>query len=160
VTTEDPDLQWFLCVCPSLLGQRSGHAAVVAALEGGGSGAFDSTGAEALIERARPHLARARRLGEVWAQLDLESRKLLTAHYTPRSGWSPGVVAALGMYAGAVMSLTRNREKLELACCHVALEANRATIGRELGRAERAVRAAHARWRDAKNASMIRWVRE
>jgi hypothetical protein len=63
------------------------------------------------------------------------------------------------MYAGAAMALTANREKLELACCHVTLAAHGATIGRELGRAERAVRAAHARWRDAKTASMIAWVR-
>jgi hypothetical protein len=91
--------------------------------------------------------------------LDIETRQLLEAHYLPRS-WAPGVLAAFGLYAGAALALTKDRGKLELACCHVSLEVNRATIGRELGRAERAVRAAHARWRDVKNASMIAWVRE
>jgi hypothetical protein len=156
----DPDLEWLLNIAPSMLGERSGHGAVVSALEGGGSGAFDSGSAENVVERARPHCARARRLREVWALLDAPTRRILVAHYTPRSGWAPGVVAMLGVYASAAMVLTANRAKLELACCHGSLVGNQIRIRREMGRAERAVATAHRAWRSAKTESMIRWVRE
>jgi hypothetical protein len=154
----DPDLEWLLCVCPAMLGQRSTHGAFTARLEGGGSGAFDSSAAEALVERARPHVARARRLSAVWAQLDALTREVLVTHYTPRSGWPPGVVAMLGALAAVAMSMTRDRARLELACCHGALAANQAVIRRERGRAERAIHRAHRAWRDAKDASMSAWV--
>jgi hypothetical protein len=158
--TTDPDLEWLLTVMPSLMGARSGHGAIVAVLEGGGSGAFDSSGAEAVCERALPHVARARRLGAIWALLDAATRNVLTVHYQGRSSWPPGVTAMLGTVAGVAMSLTRDRARLEVACCHGTLGANQAVIRRERGRAERLVKAAHRAWRDAKNASMLAWVRE
>ena len=155
----DPDLEWLLCQAPCLMGVRSGHGAFVAVLEGGGSGAFDSSAAEALVERARPHVARARRLSAVWAQLDAPTRQVLVTHYTPRSGWPPGVLAMLGSVTAVAMAMTRDRGRLELACCHGTLASNQAAIRRERGRAERAVNRAHRAWRDAKDASMIAWVR-
>lgn len=154
----DADLEWLLAVCPSLLGLRSTHGGIVAALEGGGSGAFDSSAAEAQVERAIPHVARARRLGAIWATLDAPTRRLLTTHYTPRSSWPPGVTAMLGVFASVAMTMTKDQDRLELACCHGALAANQAIIRRERGRAERAVSRAHRAWRDAKDASMIRWA--
>jgi hypothetical protein len=92
--------------------------------------------------------------------LDPPTRRILEAHYTPRSGWAPGVVAHLGVYASACMALTANRAKLELACCHGALTGNQIRIQRELGRAERAVRAAHRSWTEKKRENMIAWIRE
>lgn len=154
----DPDLEWLLCVAPGLLGQQSGHGAIVAVLEGGGSGAFDSAAAEAVVERARPHVARARRLRAIWAELDRDSRRLLEVHYTPRSGWAPGVAAMLGSFAGVALALCEDRRRLELACCHGSLPVNRALIRRELARAERAVARAHRLWRDARDAELTGWV--
>lgn len=154
----DPDLEWLLTVAPSLLGLRSTHGGIVAALEGGGAGAFDSSAAEAQVERARPHVARARRLGAVWAELDVPTRRVLTTHYTPRSGWPPGVTAMLGAFASVAMAMTTDRARLEVACCHGALASNQSLIRRERGRAERAVNRAHRAWRDAKDASMVAWV--
>lgn len=155
----DPDLEWLICQAPSLLGLRSTHGGIVAALEGGGSGAFDSSAAEAQVERALPHVARARRLGAVWATLDTPTRKLLELHYTPKSSWPPGVTAMLGAFTSVAMAMTTDRAKLELACCHGALAANQAVIRRERGRAKRAVNRAHRAWQAAKDASMIAWVR-
>lgn len=155
----DDDLEWLLCQAPALLGLRSTHGGIVAALEGGGSGAFDSSAAESLCERALPHVARARRLGVVWAALDAPTRRVLVTHYTPRASWPPGVTAMLGVYAAVTMSMTTDRARLELACCHGALATNQAVIRRERGRAERAVARAHRAWREAKTASMIAWVR-
>lgn len=154
----DPDLEWFLSVAPSLMGCRSTHGGIVAALEGGGSGAFDSSAAEAQVERALPHVARARRLGRIWATVDPTSRQVLVTHYAPRSSWPPGVTAMLGTVASVAMSLTTDQARLELACCHGTLAAHQALIRRERGRAERAVSRAHRAWRDAKDESMLRWV--
>lgn len=154
----DPDLEWLLCVAPGLLGQQSGHGAIVAVLEGGGSGAFDSAAAEAVVERARPHVARARRLRAIWAELDRDSRRVLLAHYTPRSGWAPGVAAMLGPFAALALLLTEDRPRLELACCHGSLAANRALIRRERDRAERTLARAHRAWRDARDAELTGWV--
>lgn len=103
----DDDLEWLLCVARGLLGQRSGNGAIVAHLKGGGSGPFDSSAAEALVERTRPHVARARRLGAVWALVALEHRKLLEAHYRPRGHWPPGVVAHLGELAAVRPRVSR-----------------------------------------------------
>jgi hypothetical protein len=114
----DPDLEWLVCQALSLMGLRSTHGGSVACLEGGGSAAFDSSAAEALCERALPHVARARRLGAVWAQLDPTTRQVLTTHYTPRSGWPPGVTEMLGTFAAVAMAMTTDRARLELACCH------------------------------------------
>lgn len=154
----DPDLEWLLTVAPSVMGARSTHGGIVAALEGGGSGAFDSSAAEAQVERALPHVARARRLGAIWAQLDGPTRRLLTTHYQSRSSWPPGVTAMLGVFTGVTMALTKDKARLELACCHGTLAVNQAVIRRERGRAERAVNRAHRAWRDAKTASMLRWA--
>jgi hypothetical protein len=155
----DSDLEWLLTVAPSLMGLRSTHGGIVAALEGGGSGAFDSSAAEAQVERAIPHVARARRLGAIWAILDTATRKLLVTHYQSRSSWPPGVTAMLGVFAGVTMAMTTDKARLELACCHGTLAANQTIIRRERGRAERAVSRAHRAWREAKDASMIAWVR-
>lgn len=76
----DDDLEWLLTVAPSLLGCRSYRAGITAVLEGG-AGAYDSSAAEAHVERARSHVARARRLSAVWARLDPSSRKVLTTYY-------------------------------------------------------------------------------
>ncbi len=156
----DADLEWLLTVAPSLMGLRSTHGGIVAALEGGGSGAFDSSAAEAQVERALPHVARARRLGAIWAQLDGPTRRLLTTHYTPRSSWPPGVTAMLGVFAAVAMASTKDRDRLEVACCHGTLAANQAIIRRERGRAERVVNRAHRAWRGAKDAFDDRVVRE
>jgi hypothetical protein len=145
---------------PPCSGLRSTHGGIVAALEGGGAGAFDSSAAEAQVERARPHVARARRLGAVWAQLDAPARKLrIETQYTPRSGWPPGVSAMLAPFTAVVVAMTTDRARLELACCHGALASNQSLIRRERGRAERAVSRAHRAWKDAKDASMSAWVR-
>jgi hypothetical protein len=51
-----PDLERLLTVAAALMGLRSTHGGVMAALEGGVSGAFDSSAAEAQVERAILHV--------------------------------------------------------------------------------------------------------
>jgi hypothetical protein len=159
----DPDLEWFLCVMPALMGEGSGHGALVAALERGqslGGGCASSAGAEDAVERARPHVERARRLRAVWARLGLEHRRVLEAHYyQPRAHWRPGVQAHLGELAGACKLLTPMWESLELACSNASQSGHAARIKRELRRAERALSAAHRAWRDAKAEAASSWAR-
>jgi hypothetical protein len=64
----------------------------------------------------------------------------------------------LGVFAAVAMTMTTDRARLELACCHGALASNQAIIRRERGRAERAVNRAHRAWREAKDALMRAWV--
>jgi len=158
----DSDLEWLLCVMPSLMGEGSGHGALVAALERGqalGGGCASSDGAEEAVERARPHVERARRLTAIWARLELTHRRVLHAHYyQPRSHWRPGVRAHLGELAGACKVLTPMWDSLELACSNASQSGHSARIKRELGRAERALAAAHRAWRDAKVEAASNWV--
>jgi hypothetical protein len=120
------------------MGARPTHGGIVAALEGGGAGAFDSSAAKAQVERARPHVARA----GVWEPSGRRSGGLLT-HYTPRSSWPPGVTAMLGTFASVAMAQITDRARLELVCCHGTLTAIVAVMRRERGRAERAVNITH-----------------
>jgi hypothetical protein len=90
--------------------------------------------------------------------LDGPTRRLLTTHYQSRSSWPPGVTAMLGVFTSVAMAMTKDKARLELACCHGTLAANQAIIRRERCRAERVVSRAHRAWRDAKDASMIRWA--
>lgn len=158
----DLDLEWLLCVMPTLMGEGSGHGAILAALERGqalGGGSPSSAGAEDAIERARPHAERSRRLRAIWSRLDLQHRRVLEAHYyQSRSQWRPGVHAHLGELAGACKLLAPLWQSLELACSNAAQAGNAARIHRELGRAERAVLAAHQAWRNAKAAAVANWI--
>src|SRR5262245_41318507 len=95
----DPDLEWLLCEAPALLGQRSGHGAVIAALERGPGGSASTEGAWDAVERARPHVARARRLRAAWGSLAPDHRRLLEAHYSGPACRGAGVVAQLGELA-------------------------------------------------------------
>lgn len=54
VTTNDPDLDWLLTVAPSLMGASSTHGGIVAVLEGGGSGAFDSSALRPSLNEPAP----------------------------------------------------------------------------------------------------------
>jgi hypothetical protein len=158
----DPDLEWLLCVMPALMGESSGYGAIVAALERGqalGGGSPSSAGAEEAVERARPHVERSRRLRAIWGGLALQHRRVLEAHYyQPRSQWRHGVHAHLGELAGACKHLAPLWLSLELACSNAAHTGNAARIRRELGRAERAVAAAHRAWWAAKAAAVSNWM--
>jgi hypothetical protein len=159
----DPDLEWLLCVMPALMGEGSGYGAILAALERGqalGGSSPSSAGAEDAVERARPHVERSRRLRAIWGALELQHRRVLEAHYyQPRSQWRHGVAAHLGELAGACKHLTPLWNSLELACSNAAQTGNAARIHRELGRAERAVSAAHRAWWAAKAEAVSNWVR-
>lgn len=158
----DPDLDWLLCVMPALMGEGSGHGAILAALERGqalGGGSSGSAGAEEAVERARPHVERSRRLLAVWGRLEVQHRRVLEAHYyQPRSQWRHGVQAHLGELAGACKHLAPLWSSLELACSNAAQTGNAARIQRELDRAYRAVAAAHRAWRDAKRDAVSNWM--
>jgi hypothetical protein len=158
----DPDLEWLLCVMPALMGEGSGHGAILAALERGqalGGGSTGSAGAEDAVERARPHVVRSRRLRAIWGVLALQHRLVLEAHYyQPRSQWRHGVAAHLGELAGACKHLAPIWNSLELACSNAAHTGNAARIRRELRRAEHAVAAAHRAWWAAKAAAVADWM--
>lgn len=159
----DPDLEWFLCVMPALMGEGSGHGALVAALERGqalGGGCASSEGAEEAVERARPHVERSRRLRGIWARVEPKHRRVLEAHYyQPRSHWRPGVSAHLGELAGVCKLMTPLWDSLELACSNASQSGHAERIKRELSRAWQALSAAHRAWRDAKAEAAVSWVR-
>jgi hypothetical protein len=162
----DPDLEWLLCVLPSLLGSvGSGHSGLVAALERGqapgrGGGVPDSRRAEDTVERALPHLARARRLEDVWARLSAEHRRILEVHYRGTATRLPGVTAQLGRLDRVCLLLSPDRAALEGACRNPTEKSHAARIRRELVKAERAVNAAHRAWRDLKAEAVVSWVCE
>lgn len=157
---DEPELAWLLCEAPGLLGERSGHGALVAALESGtpGNGSASSASAEALIERARPHAARARRLGAAWRELTAEQRALLRAHYTPRNHWPAGVLVSLGRLAAACLHVTENRQELEKACTNALAPRNVEVIRKARTRAWRAVNQAHRAWRGRLAAAVLTWA--
>lgn len=131
--TVDPDLKWFLAVAPSFMGLRSTHGGIVAALEGGGARAFDSSASQAQVERARPHVARARRLGTARPGdapgLDHPLHAaLLMAPWRPLASWR-----CSEHFTAVAMSMTTDRARLELACCHGTLASNLSVIRRERG---------------------------
>jgi hypothetical protein len=111
VVHADPDLEWLLCVLPSLLGcVGSGHSGLVAALErgqalGGGGNVPDSRRAEDTFERALPHLARARRQEDVWARPSTEQRRILEAHYRrPLRGNQASPRSSVCVFRGIVIT--------------------------------------------------------
>lgn len=151
----DPDLAWLLCEAPALLGQRSGHAAVVAALERGPGGAPSTDGAWDAIDRARPHEARLRRLRAAWAQLAPDERRLLQVHYSGPACRAAGLAAQLGELARAALALCSDRRALELACGHPSGPGSARRIAEARRVAERALRHAHRAWSSARHAEVL-----
>ncbi len=151
----DPDLEWLLCEAPALLGQRSGHAAVIAALERGPGGATGSEGAWDAIERARPHETRVRRLRAAWALLPPDHRRLLEVHYSAPACRAAGVLAQLGELARAALALCSDRRGLELACGHPSGPGSARRIAEARKLAERALRHAHRAWSCARRAEVL-----
>lgn len=154
----DPDLEWFLCESPALLGERSGHGAVIAALERGPGGAQSSDGAWDAVERARPHVARARRLRAAWVRLAPDERRLLQVHYTAPACRLAGATAQLGELAAAGLALAADRRALELACGHPAGAGNARRIAEARRLATRALSHAHRAWIGARRAEVLTWA--
>lgn len=156
---KDPNLEWLLCQMPALMGEGSTHQAIVTALEGGaGGGSAGSAGAEAVCERARPHVPRARRLGAVWASLDAEHRRILIAHYTAPASRAQGVAAHLGELAAVCLITAANRRNLEAACTHPYEVRNARHIAEARRTAHHALLDAHRAWRGALAKGMLSWV--
>ena len=151
----DPDLEWLLCEAPSLLGQRSGHAAVIAALERGPGGSSGAEGAWDAVERARPHEARVRRLRGAWALLPPDHRRLLEVHYAAPACRAAGVLAQLGELARAALALCGDRRALELACGHPSGSGSARRIAEARKVAERSLRHAHRAWSCARRAEVL-----
>lgn len=155
VTLRDTDLEWFLCEMPALLGETSGHGAVIAALERGPGGSQGSDGAWEAVERARPHVARARRLKAVWVMLAPDHRQLLQVHYTAPACRRQGVLAQLGELAAVALALASDRGKLEGACSHPAAAHNARRIAEARGMAQRALAQAHRAWVSARQSAVL-----
>jgi hypothetical protein len=159
MNVKDPDIEWLLCQMPALMGETSGHQAIVAALEGGAAGgSASSAGAESTCERARPHVPRARRLLGVWAMLGTEHRRVLRAHYTAPVSRRPGVDVHLGPLASVGLLNPATRSKLEAACSHATDPRNARLIGEARRAAQRAVVDAHRAWRGAFQKAMLTWM--
>jgi hypothetical protein len=154
-SVRDADLEWLLCELPALFGERSGHGAVVAALERGPGGAQGSDGAWDAVERARPHVARARRLRRAWALLPPDHRRLLEVHYAGRCCREAGVLAQLGELARAALALCSDRRALELACGHPSGSGSARRIAEARKLAERALGHAHRAWSCARRAEVL-----
>jgi hypothetical protein len=151
----DPDLDWLLCEAPALLGQRSGHAAVIAALERGPGGAQSTDSAWDAIDRARPHEGRVRRLRAAWARLAPAERRLLEVHYTAPACRAAGVLSQLGGVAAAALAVCSDRSALEQACGHPSGEGSARRISEARKLAERALRQAHRTWSSARRAEVL-----
>jgi hypothetical protein len=151
----DPDLEWLLCEAPALLGERSGHAAVIAALERGPGGAQSTDGAWDTIERARPHTARLRRLRCAWALLAPDARRLLEVHYSGPACRAAGVAAQLGELARAALALCSDRRALEAACGHPSGRGSARRIAEARRLASRALAHAHRSWSSARRAEVL-----
>jgi hypothetical protein len=156
--TRDPDLEWLLCELPALLGERSGHGALIAALERGPGGVSSGDGAWDAIERARPHVARARRLRAAWSRLAPDERGILQVHYTAPACREVGVNAQLGALAAAAVALSSNRRALQLACGHPAGAGNAARIAEARRLATRALAHAHRAWLGARRELVLTWA--
>lgn len=151
----DPDLEWLLCEAPALLGQRSGHAAVIAALERGPGGAQSTDSAWDAVERARPHEGRVRRLRGAWALLAPDERRLLEVHYAGPACRAAGVAAQLGELARAALALCSDRGALELACGHPSGTGSARRIAEARRLASRALSNAHRAWIGARRAEVL-----
>jgi hypothetical protein len=151
----DTDLEWFLCEAPALLGQRSSHAAVIAALERGPGGAQSTDGAWDAVERARPHEGRMRRLRAAWARLAPDERRLLEVHYGGPACRQAGVAAQLGELARAALALCSDRRALELACGHPSGTGSARRIAEARRLATRALSNAHRAWSSARSAEVL-----
>jgi hypothetical protein len=151
----DPDLEWLLCEAPALLGQRSGHAAVIAALERGPGGAQSTDSAWDAIERARPHEGRVRRLRAAWALLPPDHRRLLQVHYDGPACREAGLAAQLGELARAALDLCSDRRALEQACGHPAGRGSARLIAEARRLATRALANAHRAWIGARRAEVL-----
>lgn len=151
----DPDLDWLLCEVPALLGERSGHGAIVAALERGPGSAASTDGAWATIEQARPHEARLRRLRRAWALLAPDERQLLERHYSGPACRAPGVAAQLGELGRAALALCSDRGALEHACSHPSGKGSAQRIADAQRLARRALSHAHRAWLGAVRAGVL-----
>lgn len=151
----DPDLEWFLCEMPGLLGESSGHGALIAALERGPGGAASPDGAWEAVERARPHVARARRLRATWARLAPDERRLLATHYAAPACRLAGVLAQLGALAPAALALTSDRRALEQACGHPSGAGSGKRIAEARRLATRALMHAHRAWSSARRSEVL-----
>lgn len=151
----DPDLEWLLCEAPALLGQRSGHGAVVAALERGPGGSSSTDAAWDTIERARPHTGRLRRLRRAWALLAPDERRLLEAHYAGPACRAAGVAPQLGELARAALALCSDRRALEQACGHPSGAGSARRIAEARRLASRALSHAHRAWIGARRAEVL-----
>ena len=148
-------MEWLLCEAPALLGQRSGHGAVIAALERGPGGASSTDAAWDAVERARPHEGRVRRLSAAWALLGPEERRLLAVHYDGPACRAVGVAAQLGELARVALALCGDRRALERACGHPAGTGSAGRIAEARKLAERALRHAHRAWSSARSAQVL-----
>jgi|SRR5688572_89627 len=155
----DDELEWLLCVAPSLLGVGSGHGGFVAALERGqvAGGSPDSSQAEERIHRVRPQLAQARQLHHRYCRLAPEHRRTLEAHYTAPASRSSGVHATLGALAGVCLS-RGPRKALEAACLNPTERQHAKLLRASLRTAEGAVREAHLAWRAERQRDMAAWI--
>jgi hypothetical protein len=151
----DPDLEWLLCEAPALFGERSGHGAVIAALERGPGGAQSTDGTWDAVERARPHVARARRLRAAWISLAPDHRRLLEVHYSGPACRAAGVAAQLGELARAALALCSDRAALERACGHPAGKGSSLRIAEARRLAQRALSHAHRAWDGARRTEVL-----
>jgi hypothetical protein len=77
-------------------------------------------------------VARARRLGAIWVQLD-------TPPKADRDPLHAAIVVAPGrhrdarVFTAVTMTMTKDRDRLEVACCDGILAVNQALIRREQG---------------------------
>jgi hypothetical protein len=155
----DDELEWLLCVVPSLLGVGSGHGGLVAALERGQvvGGSADGSQAEERMHRVRPHLSQARQLHRRYFRLSTEHRRTLEAHYTAPANRASGVQATLGALAGVCL-YRGPRQGLEAACLNPTEQQHAKLIRSKIREAEHVVKEAHLAWRAARHTDMLAWI--
>lgn len=155
------DVDWLLNCAAATLGLRGTTGAVIACIERGGasaSGDHEHITDEQLgwHHHVRSAPARYRELARVWSATPTWARGLLEIHYGSRSSWPKGVQGRLGQLSGVALALVEGAELQKLlAACEHGRERDYALV---LTAAEKAVRAAHRAFYDARQAQLDDWA--
>jgi hypothetical protein len=159
----DADLEWLHQGCARDLGEQGNLGSVISSLERGVYCAPTADVVEAMLARLSwscRAVQRARRVLPRWRRLPLETREVLTAHYSTAGELPPRADALLGdMATVALWMASREPKGRALRALLRALE--RADSGYCKGparAAEKAVRAAHMAWARTGQVEAEQWV--
>jgi len=146
----DPEIAWYICEAPGLLGEQSSHGSVVASIQAGGGFTIASSDGyhSAIIDRLH-HVARARRCDKVWSRMSAYSRLILRGRYHARTVWPLATDTHLGTdLVGVALATAKDRTTLLQACLSAANKKSKVIIKTSREAALADVIRAHIEWQD------------